>query len=262
MNLNLHNKIILVSGGTKGLGYGTAKALLQEGAIVSIASRSEDNLNTALASLTEFGNKVVGHTLDASNPDSINKWISSSLNDLGRIDGLLVNAGGPPAGNFQDFNDTDWEEAFNLSLLSVVRMIRAVLPEMTKNQLGSILTITASSIKEPIDNLILSSVFRSGVASLVKSLANELGDKGIRINNIIPGRIDTDRVRSLDNIAAKRESKSIDEIISNQHHGIPLGRYGTIEEFGAVAAFLLSDKASYMTGTSVLVDGGKIRSMT
>jgi 3-oxoacyl-[acyl-carrier protein] reductase len=260
MNLNLENKIFLISGGTKGLGYGTAKALLEEGAIVSIGSRSEENLNSALSSLSEFGNKVRGYTLDASNFQSITEWVTSSLRDLGRIDGLLVNAGGPPAGNFLDFKDSDWENAFNLTLMSAVRMIKVVLPEMIKNKSGTILTITSLSIKEPVDNLILSNVFRSGVASLVKSLANELGDKGIRINNIVPGRIDTDRVRFLDSVSASKTSKSVENIISSHHQDIPIGRYGTIEEFGAVAAFLLSDKASYITGSNVVVDGGKIKS--
>jgi len=153
MDLNLRDKVILVSGGTKGLGYGTAKALLKEGAIVSIGSRSEANLDSALLSLNEFGSKVVGQILDASNPDSINKWVSSSLNDLGRIDGLLVNSGGPPAGLFLDFKDTDWQSAFNLTLMSAVRLINAVLPEMIKNKSGSILNTIRFSVLDYSSNI-------------------------------------------------------------------------------------------------------------
>jgi 3-oxoacyl-[acyl-carrier protein] reductase len=132
---------------------------------------------------------------------------------------------------------------------------------MKKHRSGSILTITSSSIKEPIDSLILSNVFRSGVASLVKSVANEVAHFGIRVNNIVPGRIDTDRVQTLDHLAAARQKVSVEELRANQERSIPLGRYGTIEEFGRAAAFILSDAATYMTGTTLVVDGGKMQSV-
>ncbi|NJN55221.1 MAG: SDR family oxidoreductase, partial [Anaerolineae bacterium] len=175
--------------------------------------------------------------------------------------GLVVNAGGPPAGNFDTFADTDWQAAFELTLLSSVRMIRAVLPAMRQRGGGSILTITSSSVKEPIDILLLSNVMRSGVVSLVKSLSRQLASDKIRVNNLVPGRIDTDRVKSLDSLTAKRLEQTAVAQKAHQESLIPWGRYGTIDEFGKAGAFLLSDAASYITGETLIVDGGAMRTV-
>ncbi len=262
MDLLFKDKVILVAGSSKGLGFGIAQACHQDGAKVSLASRNQNEIAVAVEKLTSQNkSEVRGYQLDASDSDSIQNWISSSLKDFGRIDGLVVNAGGPPPGNFSSFDDQAWQEAFNLTLMSAVRMVRAVLPEMKKNQSGSILTITSSSIKEPIENLILSNVFRSGVVSLVKSLSLELAEFGIRVNNIVPGRIDTDRVRSLDLNSSKTSNETLEQQISKQKKSIPLQRYGTIEEFGSAGAFLLSERASYITGATLVVDGGKSRTV-
>lgn len=258
MDLNFKNKVVLVAAGTKGLGFGTAKALAEEGASVFIGSRSEKNLAEALEKL---GSNASGAILDTSSGESIKNWVDIAFERYGRIDSLLVNSGGPPSGSFLDFKEEDWSAAFNLTLMSAVRLIHATLPFILVNGSGSILTVTSSSVKEPIENLLLSNVFRAGVLSLVKSLSTEFGPSGIRINNIVPGRIDTDRVRELDAINAERTNTSSSEITLQHARSIPLGRYGTIEEFGSVAAFLLSDKSSYISGSSVYVDGGKIRSI-
>jgi 3-oxoacyl-[acyl-carrier protein] reductase len=199
--------------------------------------------------------------MDAADPASISSWITDTLEDFGRIDGLVVNAGGPPPGKFDAFSDTDWERGFNLTLMSSVRMIRAVLPSMREQGSGSIITITSSSIKEPIDILLLSNVFRSGVVSLVKSLSSDLASEGIRINNLVPGQIDTDRVKSNDMFKANQLDIALEDWQKKRHGMIPMGRYGTIQEFGEAGAFLLSDAARYITGSTLFVDGGKSKTV-
>ena len=167
----------------------------------------------------------------------------------------------PPQENFEDFSDEDWQAAFELNLFSAVRMIRAALPSMRERGGGSILTVTSMSVKEPIDVLILSNVMRSGVTSLLKSLSAQLAADNIRLNNLMPGRINTDRIRSLDGINSKKQGVPVEQIQAASHVQIPLGRYGTIEEFGRCGAFLLSDAASYITGSSLAVDGGALKTV-
>jgi 3-oxoacyl-[acyl-carrier protein] reductase len=262
MELGLHGKVAMVAASSKGLGFGIARELAREGALVSIGARTEaDVLDAAEALTEETGSEVLANVLDAADPDSIFKWVEKTNDAFGGVDLLVVNAGGPPAGNFDDFKDADWQEAFELTLMSAVRMIRAVLPAMRTAGGGSILTITSCSVKEPIDFLLLSNVMRSGVTSLAKSLSQQLAPENIRVNNLMPGRIDTDRVRSLDQMNAKAKSISAEKIKATNEQGIPLGRYGTIEEFGHLGAFLLSDAASYITGQTLAVDGGSVRTV-
>lgn len=262
MNLQLQDKVIMIAASSRGLGYGIAEAVAREGARLSLGSRSAGAIQGAAAGIQqEFNTEARGYVLDAKEAKSIQNWIDSTLKDFGRIDGLVINAGGPPPGNFDKFDDNAWADAFELTLMSAVRMVRGVLPAMRKQRSGSILAITSSSIKEPIDNLILSNVLRSGVASLLKSLSFELAPDGIRVNNLVPGRIDTDRVRSVDKLNADKKGIPVEEQQRQQWGAIPLGRYGTIQETGNAAAFLLSDAASYITGTTIVVDGGKTRSI-
>lgn len=262
MDLGLENKIFMVAASSRGLGFGIADALAREGAQISLASRNAEAIEAAAGKLREqYGVIARGYVFDATDPELIKKWGASTLQDFGSVDGLVVNAGGPPAGTFDRFNDAAWQQAFELTLLSAVRMIRVVLPVFRQKKSGSILTVTSTSIKEPIDQLLLSNVLRSGVASLVKSLSRDLAAEGIRINNLVPGRIDTARVRVLDQIAAKNGGISVEQHREAQELAIPAGRYGTIEEFGAAAAFLLSEAASYITGSTLVVDGGKTRAM-
>lgn len=262
MNLGLGDQVAMVGGASQGLGFGIAQALAEEGAKVSIASRSEEAINLAAAKLhKETGASVLPGVFDASDKDSIMNWTDKTCQHFGGVDCLVVNAGGPPAGKFDDFDDQDWQAAFELNLLSAIRLIRCVLPSMRSRGRGSILCLTSSSVKEPIDILLLSNVMRSGVTSLVKSLANQLAKEHIRINNLIPGRIDTDRVRSLDRIHAQSQGISIAAQQAKSKANIPMARYGTIEEFGKAGAFLLSEAASYITGMSMAVDGGLIKTV-
>ncbi len=262
MDLGLKDKVIMVAAASKGLGYGIAQACAHEGALVSIGSRTEADIMQAAQRLhSETGTKVLGCVMDATDGETILEWAAVTHTQFGRIDGLVVNAGGPPAGGFDDFDDLDWQDAFELTLLSSVRMIRAALPSMRMQGGGSILAMTSSSVKEPIDILLLSNVMRSGVVSLVKSLSRQLAGEKIRVNNLVPGRIDTDRVRSLDEIWAERAGVSVAAQKAKQEAVIPWGRYGTIEEFGKAGAFLLSDAASYITGETLIVDGGSMRTV-
>lgn len=262
MDLNLKGKVILVAAASKGLGYGIAKALAKEGAIVSIASRTAADVEAAATRLREeTGSNVLWFTCDMSSAESIKQWVDATRLHAGNIYGVVVNAGGPPAGKFEQFDDTAWQKAFELTLMSAVRLIREVLPDMKSTRSGSVLTVTSSAIKEPIDNLLLSNVLRSGVVGLVKSLASELGSYNIRVNNIAPGRIDTDRITALDNLIAAQNDQTVIDVKAQQSATIPLQRYGTIDEFGNAGAFLLSPAASYLSGVTLLVDGGKTKTM-
>ena len=259
MELGLKGKVALVSAGSKGLGYGIARALAAEGARVAICSRDAANVEAAVASLrAETGAEVIGTACDVTKPEQLQAWIDSAA-AWGPVHALLVNAGGPPGGLALEMTDAQWQAAFELTLLSAVRMIRATVPRMTEG--GAILTVTSSSVREPIERLGLSTVMRSGVAGLVKTLADELAPQQIRVNNLIPGRMDTERVAQLDAAAAQRSGKSVEEIRSASIAKIPLWRLGTIDDFGAAGAFLLSPAAAYITGATLRVDGGMMRSV-
>ena len=260
MDLGLKGKVALVAASSKGLGYGVAKALAAEGAKVSLCSRSADAVAAAAQTLAEeTGAETLATACDVRQLGDIQAWVDKTVAAWGAIDCLLVNAGGPPAKTVKELSEADWQAAFELTLLSSVRMISCALPQM--NEGGSILTVTSGSVREPIPRLALSTVMRAGVAGLVKTLADELAGDGIRVNNLVPGRIDTDRVAQLDAVASEKLGISIEEVQRRSLAGIPLGRYGTIDDFGAAGAFLLSPAASYITGATLRVDGGAARAI-
>ena len=261
MDLQLKGKVALIAGASKGLGFGVARAMAREGAIVSISSRDEASITAAASRLErETGTKVFAMPVDVRSPDAIQRWVAATVDRFGGIDALMTNSGGPPAGAVLSFDDAAWQDAAELLLFSTLRMVRAAVPSMQARGGGAILVSTSSSVKEPVPNLGLSTVLRSSVSALAKTLALELAPT-IRVNQIIPGRIDTDRVRHLDEGSAKRQGISVEEAKARAISAIPLGRYGDGDEFGRVGAFLLSNAASYMTGATVQVDGGLIRSV-
>lgn len=260
MDLGLKDKTALVAASSKGLGYGVARALAANGAKVSLCSRSAADIAAAAQTLAaDYGIETLATSCDLRRLDDIQVWVDKTAATWGKIDCLLVNAGGPPAKTFKELSDEDWQAAFELTLMSSVRMIRATIPHMPPG--GSILTVTSSSIREPIPRLGLSTVMRSGVMGLVKTLADELAEDGIRVNNLVPGRIDTDRVAQLDANTSDKLGISIEEVQRRSLAAIPLGRYGSIDDFGAAGAFLLSPAASYTTGATLRVDGGAMRSI-
>lgn len=260
MDLGLTGKVALVAAASQGLGYGVARELAREGARVSICSNDQPGLEAAERRLVEeTGGDILASVCDVTRPDDIQAWVKRTVEHWGVVDALFINAGGPPPGLIKDITDAQWHAAFELTLMSAVRMIRAALPHMTNG--GAILTSTSSSVREPIEKLALSTVMRSGVVGLVKTLADEVAADGIRVNNLIPGRIATERITFLDQAAANREGLSLDEVRARSLARIPLGRLGEVEEYGRAAAFLLSPAASYITGASLRVDGGMMRSI-
>jgi 3-oxoacyl-[acyl-carrier protein] reductase len=262
MDLGLKDKVVMVAASSKGLGYAIARNLALEGANLAIASRNIKNIEAAATQLRkESSGNVLPSVMDMTDPFSIENWVKETRSHFGSIDGLVVNAGGPPAGRFDDLNDSKWREGFELTLMGTVRLIRQVLPQMRKQKSGSILTVTSISVKEPIDNLLLSNVMRSGVTSLLKSLSSQLAPEGIRINNLVPGLFATDRLKDLDLINSREWRMTLEEVQKINFSSIPMGRYGDPDEFGKAATFLLSDAASYVNGETFIVDGGKTRTV-
>jgi 3-oxoacyl-[acyl-carrier protein] reductase len=259
MDLGLRGKVAMVAGASRGLGFAVAQALASEGALVSIASRDETAIRSAAQRLG--GDHVLATPLDVKSAEGIQRWARATEDRFGGVDLLFANSGGPPAGAAMSFDEAAWQAAVDLLLFSAIRMVRAAVPSMTARGGGAILMSTSSSVKEPIQNLGLSTVLRASVSALAKTLALELAPSGIRVNQIVPGRIDTDRVRQLDEINGQKQGVSADQAKAKALTAIPVGRYGQPEEFGRVAAFLLSGAASYMTGATVQVDGGLIRSV-
>jgi 3-oxoacyl-[acyl-carrier protein] reductase len=256
MDLGLTGKVAMVAGASRGLGFAVAEALAREGAQVSIASRDEQTIQGAAARL---GGGALGVAADVKSADGIERWTAETTRRFGGVDLLFTNSGGPPAGAAIAVDDAAWQDAADLLLFSVLRMVRAAVPLMQSRGRGAILMSTSSSVKEPIPNLGLSTVLRASVSALAKTLALELAPSNIRVNQIIPGRIDTDRLKQLDQISGTRQGITAEQAKQKSIATIPMSRYGDTVEFGRVAAFLLSDAASYMTGATVQVDGGLIR---
>jgi 3-oxoacyl-[acyl-carrier protein] reductase len=262
MDLGLKNKVAMVGGASKGLGFAVARALAGEGAQVSIASRDAAAIRQAADTIArETGVSAVAVAADLSKADGVAEWHRKTIAQFGGVDLLFANTGGPPTGTALTFDDAAWQAAFELLLLSVIRAVRLAVPSMRARGGGAILIGTSSSVKEPIANLALSNVLRSGVTSLAKSLSIELAPDRIRVNTLIPGRIATDRLRQLDEINAKKSGIAVDEQEKRSASTVPLGRYGQPAEFGRVGAFLLSDAAAYITGAAVQVDGGMIKGL-
>lgn len=262
MDLGLKGKAAMVAGASRGLGFAIARELAREGARVSIAARDAASAEEAARKIRgEFGTEVLGAACDVRSLDALTAWHRTTIEKFGGLDLLVTNSGGPPAGTFENFDDAAWQNAFELLVLSAVRLVRLAVPSMAARGGGSILMLTSVSVKEPVPNLILSNVIRPATAALAKSLANELAAKRIRVNQILPGRIATDRLKELDDINSKKAGLPVEEHQRRVASAIPLGRYGEPVEFARVAAFLLSDAASYLTGTTVQVDGGLTRAV-
>jgi 3-oxoacyl-[acyl-carrier protein] reductase len=255
MDLGLEGRVAWVLGGSSGLGRASAEALAREGAKVAVSARGREGIEELASSL---GNDGIGVVCDVSDASSIEDAHRTIVEQLGPVDILLANSGGPPAGDFADHDDESLRAAYELLVASAWRLTKAVLPVMLEKQRGVLLYVTSSSTFEPIPGLLLSNMMRPAVVAMAKSLSREFGPQGIRALCVTPGRIATPRVASLDQRRADPSGKSIDETRAASEASIPMGRYGDPAEFGGVVAFLASERASYMTGTSVVVDGGLI----
>ncbi|XQY93227.1 SDR family oxidoreductase [Metabacillus sp. HB246100] len=262
MNSGLKGKNALVIASSQGLGKAIAKQLVAQGVNVMITSRDQVKLQEVKVELEALtAAKVKYQVCDLKKKHEIEELVRNTIEELGSIELLVNNAGGPPAGTFEDMTDEDWQHAFELNLLSYIRVIREVLPKMKENGGGKIVNIASSSVKEPIPGLILSNTFRTGIIGLTKTLATEFATSNILINTVAPGRIATDRVAFLDEVTARKEGVTKEQIEEKMKNNIPLGRYGEPKEFANYVCFLLSDLNSYMTGQTFLVDGGMVKSI-
>ena len=295
MDLGLDGRVALVVGASRGLGRASALELAREGASVMLVARSAPALAVAAAELaaeaeqaatprrldpvtaddadiwlaggrTSARDRVAWTAGDVSEPETPARLVRETVERFGRLDVLVVNAGGPPPGPFESITEEQWRHSVDLTFLSAVRLVRAALPHLRDERVraaggGRVVFIESGTVKQPVANLITSNSVRSAVQGLMKTLSIELAPDGIRVNAVGPGRLNTERIRQLDEDAARRTGRSADEARAEQERTIPLGRYGEPAELGAVVAFLASSRASYVTGTLIPVDGGQIRTM-
>ena len=263
MDFGLNGKTALVTAASKGIGYGVAKVLASEGCRIVISSRNQGALDQARKKIIEgTGNDEV-HAIraDLTIKSDIEQLIVSARDALETIDILAYNTGPPTPGTFTDLSDADWQYGVELLLMSAVRLAKGVVPGMVEKRWGRLIFITSTTLRQPIANLLLSNTIRLSLAGLSKSLGTEYGPKGITSNGIMQGHIQTDRQKQIAEDVSKRTGKRVEEAMKQVLADVPLGRYGTVEEIGYLVAFLASDKASYINGAMIPIDGGMIRSV-
>ena len=262
MDLGLKGKIALVAAASRGLGRAVAIELAAEGAALVLCSRKAETIKqTANEIATATRAEILALPCDVSKADEVAALVRAGIGRFGRIDILVTNGGGPPAGPFESFSIEAWEAATRLTLFSAVELARQVLPGMKERRWGRILNITSIAVKQPVDNLILSNSLRAAVTGFARTLANEVAAFGVTVNNIMPGYTRTERIEELARMMADKEGITPAEFIARWEKEIPMRRLGEPSEFAALAAFLVSERASYVTGTSIQVDGGWIRSL-
>jgi 3-oxoacyl-[acyl-carrier protein] reductase len=258
MDLGLAGKVALVTAASKGMGKACAMGLAAEGAKVVMCARTESDLKTAAEEVrAKTRAEVLAMPADVTKRDDVTALVNRAASTFGGVDILVANAGGPPRGYFEEMTDEQWQGAFEVSLLSVVRLVRGVLPSMKARRWGRILTIQSVSVKQPIPELLLSNAVRPGVAGMMKTLAGQLGKDGITVNTVCPGKIMTDRFLG----GQKLSGLSREDYLARAVEDVPVRRVGTPEEFANVVVFLASERASYVTGVAVQVDGGLVRGL-
>jgi 3-oxoacyl-[acyl-carrier protein] reductase len=261
MDLGLAGKRALVLGGNRGIGFGIAKALAGEGADVLIAARDPERLAAAATELRATApGKIASAEIDLRKTAELAGFAERTTRSFGPIDILINNTGGPPYGGASNRPLNEWRGSFDEMVLSIIALTDAVLPAMRARRWGRILTVVSSGVLQPIPILAISNSLRAAVIGWSKTLSSEVAADGVTVNVLVPGRIDTERVRLTDEAVAKKEGLAIDKVQARSFATIPMGRYGSPEEMGATAAFICSEQASYMTGTMVRVDGGIVRS--
>jgi 3-oxoacyl-[acyl-carrier protein] reductase len=262
MDLGLADKRAFVTGASRGLGFAVGLLLAREGCSVVLNGRDPTRVQEAAEKAAkDSGRRVIGLAGDVSDASFPEKLVTQAGKALGGLDLLVTNAGGPPAGSFESFDEATWQKAIDLSFMSHVRLIRAALPFLRKSTTPSVLTMTSYSVKQPLLNLVLSNSIRLATVGLTKSLALELGADGIRFNSILPGTIDTDRIRDLAAFRAQKNGTTLEEELAKDAQKSVFGRIGNPEEFANAAVFLLSPAASYVTGMMMTVDGGQYKGM-
>ena len=260
MDLGLKGRVALVAASSQGLGKGIAMALAREGATIAMCARTTQVLEAAADDIrSHTGAEVLARATDVTRYEEVRRLVAETTERFGRLDICVTNAGGPPSKAFADTTVEDWSSAVDLNLMSTLYFAREVLPIMQKQRWGRLITITSISVKQPIDGLVLSNSVRAAVSGLVKSLANEYGKYGVLVNNVCPGYTRTDRLKELSTRLAQSEGVKPDEIEQRWATQVPLGRLGEVEEFANVVAFLASERASYVNGISIAVDGGLVK---
>lgn len=262
MDLGLRGQAVLVAASSRGIGRATARIFAEEGARVAICSRDAAVLQRTADEIREAtGAEVLAVPTNVANADEVARLIDRVVEAFGALNVLVCNAGGPPPGVFDDFGDDAWQAAFDLNFMSTVRMIRGALPHMRRQGGGRIIAIMSSSVKQPIDGLILSNGIRTGVIGLTKTLSQELGKDRITVNVVCPGRILTDRLRSSRVREAERRGVDLDEVLNESRQDIPLGDFGAPEDVGNMIVYLASRQARYVSGQTIVVDGGLVRAL-
>lgn len=262
MDLGIRDRVAIVAASSRGLGRAVAEALAAEGARVAMCSRSGAAVEAAARDIAaKHGVEVFPRAVDVTQQDQVRDFVRDVAARFGRIDICVTNAGGPPAKTFLNISTEEWLAAVQLNLMSTVYLAREVLPHMQRRQWGRLVTITSISVKQPVDNLLLSNSVRAGVAGLAKTLANEFGKDNITVNNVCPGYTLTDRLEELGGVQALAEGVGKQVIYERWAQDIPMRRLGKPEEFAAVVAFLCSERASYVNGVSLQVDGGRVKSL-
>ncbi|HEY5691959.1 MAG TPA: SDR family oxidoreductase [Cyclobacteriaceae bacterium] len=252
MDLGLRGKVAFIAASSQGLGRAVAMELAREGASIILCARNNEELTNAKNEIAAKGVKVLALVGDLSLATDRERMIRTSLKEFGKVDVLVTNTGGPPSGKFETLKQEDWDKAYQQLLVSAVDLVQGFLSGMKKQKWGRIIAITSQAVKQPVNNLILSNAVRASVAGLMKSLSNELGEYNITVNNVMPGYTETARLKKL--IAG---DPAVQQVTSE----IPLGRFGKPEEFAAAVCFLASERASYITGVSLAVDGGWIKNI-
>ncbi len=261
MDLGLNEKVALVTASSKGIGFGVAKVFASEGCKVAICSRSNDSITRAKDQIVrETGNReVYAFSADLTVKEGIERLVKNATEKLGGVDILAYNTGPPKPGTFSELSEADWDKGVKLLLMSAVWLAKLLLPGMERKKWGRLVFITSTTLRQPIPNLVLSNTVRLSLAGLSKSLATEYGAKGITSNGIMQGHILTGRQSEIAEDLSRRTGKSIDDAMKQALVEVPLGRYGTPEEVGYLVAFLASDRASYINGAMIPIDGGMIR---
>lgn len=258
MDLGLVGKKALVAGASAGLGLAAARILLKEGVQIAICSRDEARIGAAAVSLSPDGDKVLPLVCDLTKPTDIDQLLNTVRRKLGGLDVLVTNCGGPPTRRHDSVMEKDWEDGYNLTFMSTIRLIQGVTPNMKQQGYGRIILITSTSAKQPIDNLLLSNSYRAGLLGYAKTISRELAPYGITVNTVMPGYMKTERLKYLASDISAKTGRSKEDVFDDWIEAVPAGRLGNPEELAWLIAFLASEKAAYITGTATAVDGGRM----
>ena len=256
MDLGLSGRVALVGGASSGLGLAIARALAQEGAAVALMARRLDPLEEAVKSIVAAGGKAVAFSGDVGRPADVERVVDGAAHSLGPIDILVANAGGPPATTFADATEEQYRSAIEVNLLGSIRLARACVPGMRQRKWGRVIFLTSIAARQPLPGLLLSNTARSGMLGFAKTLANECAPDNVLVNTVLPGHFDTPRALELAEMRAKKSGADVQQVLAQRTSTTPLGRAGRPEEMAAVVAFLASERASYLTGAAIAVDGG------